>query len=106
MFCEEGQSDTDEGEDEDEEEEEKCAATEEGKTNKKRRTKRRRRSQGHRHNLKSKFDGVEDLNPEALSAQTEEQERIRRLELQQSLLDVAESSVSSSSRRESSQKER
>ena len=96
---EEGQSETD---DEDEEEE-KGSPAEEGGKSKDRRRKRRRRSQGHRHNLKRKFDGLEDMNPEALSAQTEELERIRRLELQQSLLDAPESSTSSKG--ESSQRQ-
>ena len=99
---EEDQSETDEEDDEDEEEE-KGSPAEEGRKSKDRRKKRRRRSQGHRHNLKRKFDGLEDMNPEALSAQTEELERIRRLELQQSLLDAPESS--SSSRGESSQRQ-
>lgn len=52
--------------------------------------KRKRKAPGQRRNLKSKFEKVEDFNPEALSAQTEEQERIRRLELQQSLLESPE----------------
>lgn len=105
---EEGQSETDEEGDDDEEEEEgegKCSPTgEKEEKSKDRRKKRRRRSLGHRHNLKSKFDGLEGLNPDALSAQSEELERIRRLELQQSLLDAPESSTSS--RRDSTQKER
>ena len=98
-----GQSETDE-EDEYEGEGKGSPAEEGEEKSKGRRKKRRRRSQGHRHNLKSKFDGLEGLNPDALSAQNEELERIRRLELQQSLLDVPESSTSS--RGESSQKER
>ena len=50
------------------------------------RQKRKRKERGHRRNIKSKFDTIDDLNPEAISAQTEELERIRRLELQQSML--------------------
>ena len=50
------------------------------------RQKRKRKERGHRRNIKSKFDTVDDLNPEAITAQTEELERIRRLELQQSVL--------------------
>ena len=48
--------------------------------------KKRKKARGHRRNIKSKYDTIEDLNPEAVSAQTEEAERIRRLELQQSIL--------------------
>lgn len=55
--------------------------------------KRKRKQPGHRRNIKSKYDTVEDLNPEAVSAQTEELERIRRLELQQSILKMEKSSA-------------
>ena len=47
--------------------------------------KRKRKAPGHRRNIRTKFDTVDELNPQALSAQTEELQRIRRLELQQSL---------------------
>ena len=62
-----------------------------GKSKKKNR--RKRKSRGQRRNIKSKYDTVEDLNPEALSAHTEEVERLRRLELQQSLTNKAASSL-------------
>ena len=69
-----------------EDEEESGGETRKDDVKKKKKVKRRFKALGHRRNLRSKFERVEDLNPEALSAQTEEQERIRRLELQQSLL--------------------
>ena len=49
------------------------------------RRKRRRKLVGRRRELRSKYESVKDFNPEARSAQTEEIERIRRLELQRSL---------------------
>ena len=49
------------------------------------RRKRRRKLVGRRRDLRSKYESVKDFNPEARSAQTEEIERIRRLELQRSL---------------------
>ena len=49
------------------------------------RRKRRRKLAGRRRELRSKYESVKDFNPEARSAQTEEIERIRRLELQRSL---------------------
>ena len=70
-------------EEEIEEEEEKNNEKDVVQTKKKR---RKRSTPGHRRNIKRKYDTVEDLNPEALSAQNEELERIRRLELQQSIL--------------------
>ncbi len=51
----------------------------------KKRRRRRKKSLGHRRKLRSKYESIEDFNPEARTAQTEELERIRRLELQQSL---------------------
>lgn len=65
---------------------------------KKRKRKRSKHQPGHRRVLRSKYESVEDFNPDARSAQTEELERIRRLELQQSLLD--DSITSSVSERE------
>lgn len=70
-----------EGEENDESEMDKTG----GETTKKKR-KRNPKPPGHRRNIKSKYDTLDDLNPEALTAQNEEMERIRRLELQQSLL--------------------
>lgn len=58
----------------------------------KERKKRKRKLVGRRRELRSKYESVKDFNPEALSAQTEELERIRRLELQRSL-QAANSSV-------------
>ena len=78
----EEEEDTEE-EEEIEEEEEKNNEKNVVQTKKKR---RKRSTPGHRRNIKRKYDTVEDLNPEALSAQNEELERIRRLELQQSIL--------------------
>ena len=49
------------------------------------RRKRKRKVAGRRRELRSKYESVKDFNPEARSAQTEEIERIRRLELQRSL---------------------
>ena len=49
------------------------------------RRKRKRKLAGRRRELRSKYESVKDFNPEARSAQTEEIERIRRLELQRSL---------------------
>ena len=46
---------------------------------------RKKQPAGLRRQIRTKFDTVEDLNPEARLAQTDEIERIRRLELQQSL---------------------
>lgn len=46
---------------------------------------RKKQPTGMRRQIRTKFDTVEDLNPEARLAQTDEIERIRRLELQQSL---------------------
>lgn len=46
---------------------------------------RKKQPPGMRRQIRTKFDTVEDLNPEARLAQTDEIERIRRLELQQSL---------------------
>ena len=97
---EESGSSASESQEEEEEEEESSGVEEEeageeregeGVKKKKSRRLKARKAPGHRRNLRSKFEGVEDFNPEALSAQTEEQERIRRLELQQSLLQSSES---------------
>ena len=57
------------------------------------RRKRRRKLAGRRRELRSKYESVKDFNPEARSAQTEEIERIRRLELQRSLQGGAPSVV-------------
>ncbi|XP_019855376.1 PREDICTED: helicase ARIP4-like [Amphimedon queenslandica] len=55
---------------------------------KKRKRKRKSTKQpGHRRNIKSKYESIEDFNPEALMAQTEELERIKRLEQLQNQLD-------------------
>lgn len=74
------------GEEEDEDSEEEAPpgpkSTERGE---KERKKRKRKLAGRRRELRSKYESVKDFNPEALSAQTEEIERIRRLELQRSL---------------------
>lgn len=74
------------GEEEDEDSEEEVPSgpksTERGE---KERRKRKRKLAGRRRELRSKYESVKDFNPEALSAQTEEIERIRRLELQRSL---------------------
>jgi hypothetical protein len=48
--------------------------------------KRKARLPGHRRNIKTKWDAIEDMNEDALLAQNEELERMRRLSLQQSLL--------------------
>ncbi len=52
---------------------------------KKRKNRKRKSLSHHRRKLRSKYESIEDFNPEARTAQTEELERIRRLELQQSL---------------------
>lgn len=74
------------GEEEDEDSEEEAPpgpkSTDRGE---KERKKRKRKLAGRRRELRSKYESVKDFNPEALSAQTEEIERIRRLELQRSL---------------------
>ena len=75
--------------------------TEEEITKKQR--KRKSKPPGHRRNIKSKYDTIDDLNPEALSAQNEELERIRRLELQRSI--VASEVSRDLSREESNQVE-
>ena len=72
---------------------EKEAERGEGEPN---RRKRKRKAPGYRRNIRSKFDTVDELNPQALSAQTEELERIRRLELQQSLTTQPEGSPAAS----------
>ena len=46
---------------------------------------RKRKASWRRKKIRSKIESVDDFNPEARSAQSEELERIRRLELQQSL---------------------
>ena len=77
-----------EGEEEEEEEEEDEDTPSEQKEEERRgreKRKRKRKVPGHRRELRSKYESVEDFNPEARSAQTEEIERIRRLELQRSL---------------------
>ena len=73
---------------------EKDAEREEAEPSKK---KRKRKAPGYRRNIRTKFDTVDELNPQALSAQTEELERIRRLELQQSLTTQPEVSPVASS---------
>ena len=49
------------------------------------RRKRKRKLAGRRREIRTKYESVKDFNPEARSAQTEEIERIRRLELQRTL---------------------
>lgn len=79
-------SDEEEEEEYEEEEEERTKDETKSQNSNKAKKKRKHKPPGHRRNIKSKYDTIEDLNPEALSAQTEELERIRRLELQQSLI--------------------
>lgn len=67
------------------EEEQARTGTEVSNEGPKKRRSRKRKSVGHRRKLRSKYESIEDFNPEARTAQTEELERIRRLELQQSL---------------------
>ena len=86
-----------EGEEEEEEEEEEDEDTpsepkEEERSGRQKR-KRKRKVPGHRRELRSKYESVEDFNPEARSAQTEEIERIRRLELQRSLQSAVSSVI-------------
>ena len=52
----------------------------------KRRKDRKRHAAGMRKKLRTHYESVEDFNPEARSAQSAELERIRRLELQQSII--------------------
>lgn len=74
------------GEEEDEDSEEEVPAGPKGvERGDKERRKRKRKLAGHRRELRSKYESVKDFNPEALTAQTAEIERIRRLELQRSL---------------------
>lgn len=74
------------GEEEDEDSEEEVPSGPKGtERGEKERKKRKRKLAGRRRELRSKYESVKDFNPEALSAQTEEIERIRRLELQRSL---------------------
>lgn len=75
------------GEEEDDDSEEEAPSGTKGaeRGGEKQRRKRKRKMAGHRRDLRSKYDSVKDFNPEARSAQTEEVERIRRLELQRSL---------------------
>lgn len=68
------------------EEEEEDVEDNLGKKSTKKKKRRSKKARGHRKNIKSKYDTIDDLNPEALSAQTEEAERIRRLELQRSIM--------------------
>ena len=85
---EESGSDSSEEEEEEGEavsEESEDGGKEEGQTEERKRRKRKRRRSGMRRKLRSKYESVDEFNPEARSAQTEELERIRRLELQQSL---------------------
>ena len=51
---------------------------------------KRKRAANLRRELRAKFDSLDDFNPEAKSAQSEELERIRRLELQQSITNVSQ----------------
>ena len=77
------------GEEEDDDSEEEAAGASRAaggeRTGGRERRKRRRKLVGRRRELRSKYESVKDFNPEARSAQTEEIERIRRLELQRSL---------------------
>ena len=79
------------GEEEDEDSEEEAPRGTELRDREKR--KRKRKLAGRRRELRSKYESVKDFNPEARSAQTEEIERIRRLELQRSLQAANASSV-------------
>lgn len=88
----ENEEEEDEGEEEcdesESEEEQKGGEVSSDNGQKKRKRKRKFTKQpGHRRNIKSKYDGIEDFNPEALMAQTEELERIKRLEQLQKQLD-------------------
>ena len=82
-----------EEEDEDSEEDAPSSGPKGAERGDKERRKRRRAVAGRRRQLRSKYESVEDFNPEARSAQTEEIERIRRLELQRSLQAAASSTV-------------
>ena len=82
----ENEEEEEEGEeecDESESEEEQRGGEEVSPGNGQKKKKRKRKSTkqlGHRRNIKSKYESIEDFNPEALMAQTEELERIKRLE--------------------------
>ena len=78
----EGELSSDHGGEEDKEEEEK------GLLNGRKR--KRKTSTHHRRKLRSKYESVDDFNPEARTAQSEELERIRRLKLQQTLIGEAD----------------
>lgn len=62
---------------------------------KRRKRYRKRKVTGLRKKLRTHLDSVDELNPEALNAQTAELERIRRLRLQQSVVGVSEHGISS-----------
>ena len=92
----EGEEDEDEEEEEEfedyeSEEEQRSEETSQTKKEKKKRKRKRKSNKplGHRRNIKSKYDGIEDLNPEALLAQNEELERIKRLEQLQQQSDIS-----------------
>ena len=70
---------------EEKEAEQKCETKDKPKKVTRKRKSRKKQPAGLRRQIRTKFDTVEDLNPVARLAQTDEIERIRRLELQQSL---------------------
>ena len=88
----EEEEEEEEEEDENEEEDVPSTAEKDGQGGGEGR-KRKRKAVGHRRKLRTKYESVKDFNPEARSAQTEEIERIRRLELQRSLQIGASSAV-------------
>ena len=83
--CSSSGEDSVEEEDEDSREEEVLSEPNRREQDGRERRKRKRKVTGQRRELRSKYESVQDFNPEARSAQTEELERIRRLELQRSL---------------------
>lgn len=87
---EEDEDEEEEFEDYESEEEQRSEETSQTKKGKKKRKRKRKSNKplGHRRNIKSKYDGIDDLNPEALLAQTEELERIKRLEQLQQQSDI------------------
>ena len=64
---------------------------------KRRKRYRKKKVPGLRKKLRTHLDSIDELNPEALNAQSAELERIRRLRLQQSVLGVSEHSTNSNS---------
>lgn len=73
---------------EEEEEDEGGTTIKEGQGGRRRKRLRKRKAAGLRKKLRTHIDSVDEFNPEARSAQSAELERLRRLQLQQSIVGI------------------